>query len=110
MSLEAALDRNTAAINRLYEQLSGAKLHSATPAKGEDKPTPPATEKPAAPAGDAKALDFDKDVKPLALKLLAKNKAALADICKAHGVAKISEVKDAAKYPALVAELNKALA
>lgn len=121
MSLEVAIKENTTAVLALTVALAalsgekGGSLRAAASAgqdKSPSKAPPPAaggtgTEKTASDTG---TLDFDKHIKPIALKLLAKDKPKLAEICKKHGVEKISQVKDVAQFPAILAELNAALA
>lgn len=98
--LIAALDRNTAA-------------HSGKPAVAAPKvqPAPAAKEeKPAATTNaEGKALDYEKDIKALALALAKKNRPGLTAIWTELGVKVGSELKpeQLARALALITEASK---
>ncbi len=97
---------------------------SAEPAAGSDSPpttkAPSSTPAPAAsvsedlevvdlPIGKTPALDFNKDIRELALKLVSKrSKAALENILAHFGVARASLVEQE-RLPELLAMINEAL-
>lgn len=83
MSLEAAIRELNDNVLTLTKALVEYGRPSTPPApKAEPAPTKPVTGKAEAP----KALDYEKDVKPLALKLVAKDKPKYQEILKKYGV------------------------
>lgn len=97
-----------AAREKLQADRDAAKEAKATKSKSKpkDEPKPeaeaPADEEPA-------ALDFDKDVAPLALKLVAdKGREALQGILEEYGVARASQIEDSL-LPEFVAKVQEAL-
>lgn len=109
MSLEATLQANNEYLkehNALMRELiaawkpqTGAK--AATPPKAADKPTPP--------AATGAALDYDKDVKPIALALAKQDVEKLRTILTKYGISKASEAKPE-QYAALVKDIEAASA
>jgi hypothetical protein len=126
MSLEQALQENTAALLQLTAVIAGK---TATTSVGEPKKpdaptafsqpgaTPPTTAPkavahatiPATVSATATVLNYEKDIKPVALQLAAKKgRDALLAVYTEVGV----NAKDATpdQYPAMLAALQKSLA
>lgn len=99
MSLEVALQENTAVLKQLLEKLShvGAAVAPNTPPAPKAAPQPKAEEKPAAPATTtpppATEIAYDRDIKPIALALAKKDRNKLLAIYKELGVNVGTEIK-----------------
>lgn len=127
MSIELALQENTAALKALFALFSKAGIPAPsaatpTPAPQAAAPVPVAKEEPiatpaevsAAPAAKESAptdaLDYNKDVKPLLVKVsTAKGREALVGLLQKFGVAKGDQLPQD-KLAAVVAEANTLLA
>lgn len=110
MSLEAAILANTKAVEALTAAMLGtgtAAIPAGVVAGAKAAATPPAGKTETAPA----ALDYEKDIKPLALRVAKeKSRDVLIEVLKGFdGAAKADQVK-AEQWPALVKKLNEALA
>lgn len=104
MSLQKAIEANTEALLALTARLSGGIPVAAVPAETFHEIREAAAEENLQEV----TLDYDKDVKPWAVKLCAKDKIAFTDILAAHSVKKGSEVP-AQHLPTLLASIKRAL-
>jgi len=98
MALEAAIRENTAALHALLDQLRGSTVPPgvlANHGKGVSAPKPEIQNSPPE-AAEAVELNYERDVKPLALKLIAKDKPAWLRILEGHQVSKGPELTDLA--------------
>lgn len=82
-----------------------ARAKIASPAQPAKAPAPAAPAKPAAPA----ALNYMKDVQPVALKLVNADRAKIVEILGKYGVKLGTELK-ADQLPAFLADVKAALA
>ena len=99
MSLEQAIQDNTAAIKALTIALGAKVTAPAAPQEAASSPAPKAQ-----PAGwSAKAApsqgepantapDYEKEVKPLVLKLVAKNRATVVALLEEYGVKNAQQI------------------
>lgn len=114
MSLEVALQENTKALLALAAAYNSAgSPKAATPLPVAAPKATPAPTQPKAPAATPAttapaALTYDKDVKPHALKLVAKNKQAYLDLLKEFGVEGGPALK-AEQLPEFLKKLQAAL-
>jgi hypothetical protein len=104
---QKALEANTAALSAFLAHVGSTKSTPATTAK--TPPTPPAKQEQKAPeAPPAGALDYTKDVRPVAVRLIDKDRAKMVEILTKHGVKLATELK-ADKLPAFLADVKAAL-
>jgi hypothetical protein len=113
MALEAAIRENTAALQALVAQLQGdAKAIGAIPTpKVEIQNSSPEYREPTEPSptkNEQAKLNYERDVKPLALKLIAKDKPAWLNILDGWDVSKGTELKDDA-LPDVLEQVKAAL-
>lgn len=118
MNLEAAVQENTAALRDLIATVKAhgvpTPVAASEPAKPTKAPAASAAQtsakpvQPEAPAG--KALTYEADIKPVALKVIAKSgNPGLKAVLGKYGAEKAFDVP-AEKYPDLLADLKAALA
>lgn len=90
--LEEAIKENTSVLRELLARLSN--IGTAAPAASDKPAAPKAQEKPAAATttGD-KVLNYDADIKPMALALAKKDRTALTKIWEEMKVKVGSELK-----------------
>lgn len=108
MSLEKELAANTEALKALTIALAA----NHTPAKGANvvQPAAAATAAPKAPAAQGAALDYEKDVKPLALRVAKeKKREGLVAILDKFKVAQANMLKPE-QWAEFIAACNAALA
>lgn len=124
MTIEALLERNNALLEQLVEKFShiGVAAAPATAAGAQKtqeaapavtpaaSATPPAAPSPAPAPAAAGPLDYDKDIKPVALSVLAKRgKEAFAKLLTEWNVGNARDVAPE-KQAAFLAALKKAAA
>jgi len=104
--LEQVIQENTAAIRALTAALAArSEAPVVAPVPARTAPPPPQS----TPAPAAVSVQYDKDVKPLALKLAAtKGKEALVAVLKGFGVERAPDVP-VDRHPDLVSALKAAL-
>jgi len=110
--LEEAIKENTSVLRELLAKLSHVGGAVAPQAPKAAPPAPKAEEKPAAtpPApATGKTLNYDTDIKPVALALAKKNRPALTAIWAEFKVKVGSELKPE-QFEAALAAINKASA
>lgn len=111
MSLEKALEANTAALLALTAALSAnaAISKAAAPASPAATTTPPAAAPAAAKPAPSAALDYEKDVKPLALRVAKeKTRDGLLAVLGQFNIAQANLLKPE-QYGAFIAACNKKL-
>lgn len=93
------------------EPAPAPKPRAAKPAPAPEAapaPSEPTAAAPAPAAPTKKALNYEEDVRPWALKLIAADPAAFTAVCTEFGV-KNFKVLDAAQFPAAVAAVKAKL-
>lgn len=111
---QKALEANTAALSAFLAHIGSTKSNPATTARPQPAPQqPPAKqEQSASPAAEQKSLavvlDYTKDVRPVAVRLIDKDRAKMVEILTKHGVKLATELK-ADKLPAFLADVKAAL-
>jgi len=124
MSLEVAIKENTEAVKALHALLAGSQLGAvvasakaapapaaapAAPAKEAPKPEPKAPEQTTSAPATTTALNYEKDIKPIALALAKKSREKLTEIWGKLGVKVGTELKPEqfAQAKALIEEASK---
>ena len=118
MSLEKAIEENTAVMRELIAVMSGAAGATATPAAAATATGAASADKPrrekkqtegedaalklVGTAGDPAKYDWEKDVKPKLMQLQAEvSKEALIAVLHRHGVKKVTELTQS-MYPTVM--------
>lgn len=91
MDLAESIRENTAAVQELTAALKAFSLPAAAPAKAKPTAEAPAPVAPA-PAPAAEPMTYDRDVKPLGVKLAGINRNSLVEILESFGVKKGTEL------------------
>lgn len=129
MSLEIALQENTATLKELIGALQSMGKPESIPVTAARKPAPKAealaAEKPAPsveekapaldtkvvaePASEASPLDYDKDVKPRILLLAGKDRQAVVEVLGRFGVTTAKDLQPD-QYAQAIEDVNRLLA